>query len=174
MRRNFVIATFGDVDRLVEAVHALRRANFRIYDVFTPYSIHGLEHAMGLRKSRLPWVTLVAGIGGLCGALLLQFYTAVWDWPLNVGGKPDNSTLAFVPITFELTVLAGGLATFGALLLRARLFPGKRERLVADDITSHRFAVVLRQRDRPFDTPLARAVLEQSGAEVVQERVAEL
>jgi hypothetical protein len=174
MPRNFVIATFSDADQLVRALHAVRRANFRIYDVYAPHPIHEVARAMGHRKSRLPWVTLMAGIGGLLGALFLQFYTAVWDWPLNVGGKPDNSTLAFVPITFELTVLAGGLATFGALLLRTRLFPGKRECLISPDITNHKFALVLRKRDHLFDTQLAYAILERSGAESVQERLCEL
>jgi hypothetical protein len=174
MPRNFVIATFSDVDQLVRAVRAVRRANFRIYDVYSPYPIHEVAHAMRLRRSRLPWVTLLAGVGGLLSALLLQFYTAVWDWPLNVGGKPDNSTLAFIPITFELTVLAGGLATVGALLLRARLFPGRGERLVSEDVTNHKFALVLRKRDDLFDTQLAHAVLERSGAESIQERIGEL
>jgi hypothetical protein len=172
--RKFVIATFSDADQLVSAVSAVRRAKFRIYDVYAPYPIHEVAHAMGLRKSRLPWVTLLAGIGGLLSGLLLQFYTAVWDWPLNVGGKPDNSTLAFIPITFELTVLAGGVSTVGALLLRARLFPGKRERLACADITNHKFALVLRNRNDLFDTQLAYAVLERSGAENIQERICEL
>jgi hypothetical protein len=174
MPRRFVIAIFSDAGQLVRAVHAVRRANFRIYDVYAPYPIHEVAHDMGMRKSRLPWVTLMAGIGGLLGALLLQFYTAVWDWPLNVGGKPDNSTLAFIPITFELTVLAGGLSTVGALFLRTRLFPGKRESLICGDITNHKFGLALRKRDDLFDTQLAYAILERSGAESVQERVCDL
>ena len=82
-----------------------------------------------MRRTQLPFVTLLAGLLGLCFALAFQYYTAVFDWPLDVGGKPENSTLAFVPICFELTVLIGGLGTVGAFLLRARLYPGKREQL---------------------------------------------
>ena len=95
---------------------------------------------MGIRRSRLPFVTLLAGLAGLCFALLFQYYTAVFDWPLDVGGKPENSTLAFVPICFELTVLFGGLATVAAFLLRARLFPGKREQLPVLGVTNDVFA----------------------------------
>jgi len=174
MPRSFVISTFSDAGQLVGAIHAVRRASFSIYDVYTPYPIHEVTHAMGLRRSRLPWITLVAGIGGLVTALLMQFYAAVWDWPLNVGGKPDNSTLAFIPITFELTVLAAGLTTVGALFLRARLFPGKRERLISSDITNHKFALVLRKRDDLFDTQLAHAILERNGAESIQDRICDL
>src|SRR5262245_62454849 len=78
---------------------------------------------MGLRRSRLPFVTLVGGAFGAVGALAMQFYMAVFDWPLNVGGKPPNSLLAFVPIAFELTVLCAGLMTAGAFLMRSRLVP---------------------------------------------------
>jgi hypothetical protein len=133
-----------------------------------------MDDAMGLRRTRLPWVTLAAGVGGLLSALLLQFYTAVIDWPLNVGGKPDNSTLAFVPISFELTVLFGGLATVAALFLCARLFPGRRERLVADAVTNNAFALVLRKHADSFNTELACRVLRENGAAAIEEKLIDL
>ena len=174
MLRSFLVATFSDADDLVSAVHAARSKNFRVYDVYTPYPIHHLDEAMKIRRTRLPWITLAAGTVGLFSGLLLQFYTAVLDWPLNVGGKPDNSTLAFLPISFELTVLFGGLATVAAFFLRARLFPGKRECLVAQDVTNDEFALVLRIRDTAFDARLAYSVLQENGAAAIEERVIEL
>jgi hypothetical protein len=174
MPRNFLVATFSDADDLLGAVRAARSKNFRIYDVYAPYPIHHLDEAMEIRRTRLPWITLVAGIFGLASGLLLQFYTSVLDWPLNVGGKPDNSTLAFLPISFELTVLFGGLATVAAFFLRARLFPGKHECLVAQDVTNDEFALVLRIRDTSFDARLAHAVLQENGAATIEERVIEL
>src|SRR5205809_8146771 len=123
---SFVVATFSDADSLLRAVEATRKENFKVYDVYAPYPIHGLDHAMGIRRSRLPWVTFIVGMCALTGALILQFYTSVLDWPLNVGGKPNNSTLAFLPVTFELTVLLGGLSIAAALFIRARLYPGKK------------------------------------------------
>src|SRR3954470_19929451 len=121
MRSGFLVATFSDATTLVRAVRPVRGERFRVYDVYAPYPIHGLDRAMGLRRTRLPFVTLVAGLTGLAFAILFQVYTTVLDWPLNVGGKPDNSALAFVPISFELTVLFGGLTTAAAFFLRARL-----------------------------------------------------
>ena len=73
----------------------------------------------------------------------------MFDWTLNVGGKPDNSTLAFVPISFELTILAAGLATAKAFLFRSRLYPGAPARLAAPRVTDDRFAIVLRSADQP-------------------------
>jgi hypothetical protein len=173
MPKSFLVATFSDAETLLHAVHAVTHDNFRIYDVYAPYPVHGLDAAMGVRRSRLPWVTFVVGCCALMLALTFQFYTTVLDWPLNVGGKPDNSTLAFVPICFELTVLLSGLATVAALFLRAQLYPGKKEMLFAEGITNDTFALVLRRREPNFDTHRAWKLLEESGAERIREREAE-
>jgi hypothetical protein len=174
MPRAFLVATFSDAETLLAAVRAATSENFRVYDVFAPYPIHGLDHAMGVRRSRLPWVTFVIGALALAFALTFQFYTTVLDWPLNVGGKPDNSTLAFVPICFELTVLLSGLATVAALFLRARLYPGKKELLPAEGVTNDTFALVLRRRETGFDAHRARQLLQASGAEEISEQEVEL
>jgi hypothetical protein len=154
-------------------VQAVVRENFKVYDVYAPYPIHGMDAAMGVRRSRLPWVTFIVGCCALTFALTFQLYTAVLDWPLNVGGKPDNSTLAFVPICFELTVLLSGLATVAALFVRARLFPGKKELLFAEGVTDDTFALVLRRREAPFDMNRAWKLLEENGADRIREREAE-
>ena len=173
MPRSFLVATFSDAETLLHAVRAVTHEDFRVYDVYAPYPIHGLDAAMGVRRSRLPWVTFVVGCAALATALVFQFYTAVLDWPLNVGGKPDNSTLAFVPICFEITVLLSGLATVAALFLRARLYPGKKELLFAEGVTNDTFALVLRRRDASFDRDRAWQILEENGADRVREREAD-
>jgi hypothetical protein len=174
MRAKILVATFPHVDGLLNAVRRARREMLRVYDVFAPFPIHGLDEAMGIRHTRLPKVTLLAGLTGLATALTLQFYTNVLDWPLNVGGKPDNSTLAFVPISFELTVLFGGLATVAAFLLRARLYPGKKPWLVAAGITNDTFALVLRKPSDDEPHQRALAILQDCGAASITESEAEL
>jgi len=169
MPDQYLVAVFRDPDSLLRAVRGLRARSWSIYDVYAPYPVHNLDEAIGIRRSRLPFVTLVAGVLAMSFAFCFQFYAAVLDWPLNVGGKPDNSSLAFVPITFELTVLISGLATFAALFFRARLFPGKKEWLPVDGITNDRFALVLRRRAGNFDPGVASRLLESSGAEDVWE-----
>jgi hypothetical protein len=174
MRASVLVATFAGPEDLVRAVRSARRATFRVYDVFAPFPVHGLDEAMGIRRTRLPRITLAAGLTGLVCALTLQFYTNVLDWPLDVGGKPDNSTLAFIPISFELTVLFAGLATVAAFFLRARLFPGKRPWLVAPGVTDDVFAVVVRAPADPASLARARALLTECGAASVVEREAAL
>jgi hypothetical protein len=174
MRGNILVATFPHVDGLLRAVRQARREMLRVYDVFAPFPVHGLDEAMGIRHTRLPKVTLIAGLTGLLFALTLQFYANVLDWPLNVGGKPDNTTLAFIPISFELTVLFGGLATVAAFLLRAKLYPGKRPWLPAPGVTNDVFALVLRKPTADETHQRALALLADCGASSVTESEAKL
>ena len=169
MAERFLVGSFGEPDGLLVAVSALRDAGVAIHDVFAPYPVHGLDQAMGIRRSRLPWITLLAGLTGLCFALAFQYYTAVFDWPLDVGGKPENSTLAFVPICFELTVLIGGLSTVGAFFIKARLYPGKREQLAAHGVTNNVFALVVYKPESEDEAQRARDLLVGFGADVEDE-----
>ncbi|SRR5258708_2065402 len=164
MSEGLVVGTFADPDALLRALVALRGERFRIHDVFSPHPVHGVDDAMGLRRTRLPFVTLAAGLLGLSFAIAFQFYANVLDWPLDVGGKPNNSTLAFIPICFELTVLSGGLATVLALFVRARLYPGKREKLAAPGVTNDTFALAVRTADDIFEARRTVELLEQLGA----------
>jgi len=174
MLRNVLVATFNDGDSLLRAVAPVRDEKFRIHDVYAPYPIHGLDQAMGIRRTRLPLVTLLVGLAGLTFAITFQFYTTVLDWPMNVGGKPDSSTLAFIPICFELTVLLGGLATVAALFVRARLYPGKREQLAAPGVTNDVFALVLKKDEASSDMRRAREILQAHGAREIEEKEADL
>jgi hypothetical protein len=159
-----VIGYFEDEQATLAATRAARAEGFAITDVFTPYAVHGLDEAMGLRPSRLPWVCFGAGLVGGAIGLGFQIWSSSVSWPLNVGGKPFVSLPAFIPITFELTVLAAALTTALALLVRARLFPGKRAAALPR-VTDDRFALVLSaagERGRAF---LARAGAVEIAAE---------
>ncbi len=174
MLSRYLIATYRDEAGLLAAIAPIRDERFRIHDVFAPYPVHGLDEAMGIQRTRLPWVTLIAGLAGLTAAVGLQVYANLLDWPMNVGGKPDNSTLAFIPISFELTVLFAGLATVAAFLLRARLYPGRREILADPRVTDDVFALVVRKPRGAEATRRAQALLLASGAVEVSEREADL
>jgi len=137
-----VLGLFDDPVRLLEAVRKLRSRGLTEFEVFSPYAIEGIEKAQGLKRSLIPFVTLVFASLGCTLGFYFQYWTSVIDWPLNVGGKPYNSWPAFVPVMFELTVLAGGLATFGALLLFARL-PNTSRSALDPSITRDRFAILV-------------------------------
>jgi hypothetical protein len=137
-----VIGFFDDAHSLVQATEKARDARYEHFDAYTPYPVHGLEAAQGLRRSPIPYVTFVAGLTGCSVGFLLQYWTSAVDWPLIVGGKPLNSWPAFVPIMFELTVLFAGLATAGAMLLFNGL-PNTRRRIFDTSLTRDRFALVI-------------------------------
>lgn len=145
------IGIFDDEDKLLEATEAARKAGYTIHDVYTPYAVHGLDEAMGLQQNKLAWVCLGFALFGLLFALWLQFWIGSIDWPLNVGGRPFNSLPAYLPVTFELTVLFGGLGVVFVMLFRNKLFPGKMEKLIHPTVTDNRFVIALEERDAGFD-----------------------
>jgi hypothetical protein len=146
-----IVGTFEREQDLVAATKASRERGLFVQDAFAPYAVHGLEVAMGLRRSRLPVACFLCGLAGIVLALWFQFWTSAWDWPLNVGGRPWNSLPAFVPVAFEMMVLLGGLGLVFAWLVVCRLFPGKTAVEPVAQVTDNRFAVVVEERDQPFD-----------------------
>lgn len=139
MKKDFILATFEDDIPVMAATKKARDRNISIYDIYTPFPVHGLDEAMGIKRSILPYVTLVAGAMGLMTAIALQVYTNGIDWPLIVGGKPAIAIPAFVPISFELTVLFGAHTTVAAFLFLNKLYPGKKPVVFDVDQTCHKF-----------------------------------
>jgi hypothetical protein len=159
----YTAAFFKDEEDLLAAAREARASGFDIHDVFTPYPVHGMDAAIGLRRSRLTWIAFAAGATGLLFGLGLQMWTSAYDWPLNVGGKPFNSFPLFIPVTFELTVLFSGLIAIGVLFLRNRLWLFSK-RLVFDRVTDDRFVIVLKQTDASFDVHRAMRLFSKHGA----------
>lgn len=135
-----VLGFFEKPSHLIEATSKVRDARYQHFDTFTPYPVHGLEAAQGLKRSPIPYVTFIAGLTGGLLAFLFQYWTSAVDWPLNVGGKPFNSWPAFIPICFELTVLFAGLSTVAAMFLFNGL-PNVRRKAFDPGLTRDRFAL---------------------------------
>ncbi len=114
--RALVLGEFGAEAALLEAARTLRAAGRGALDLHSPYPLHGADEALGLRRSTVPLVALVAGVIGAVSGYLLQWYTVGVAWPLNVGGRPPHSAPAFIPVTFELGVLFASLAIFLGLV----------------------------------------------------------
>ena len=137
-----VIGFFDDAHSIIPAMEKVRDANYQSFDAYTPFPVHGLEAAQGLKRSPLPFVTLFAGLTGFCCAFALEYWTSAVDWPLNVGGKPLNPWPAFVPILFELTVLFAALSTVGAMFALSGL-PNLKKKSFDPSLTRNRFAIVI-------------------------------
>lgn len=111
-----VLAEFETVERLLAAARVVREAGFKKWDAHTPYPVHGLDKAMGLKPTILPWLVFGAGITGLVVAIGLQWFTNAFNYPLNISGKPLFSLQANIPVAFELTVLLSGVTAFAGVL----------------------------------------------------------
>lgn len=105
-----IMAEFAQPAQLLAATRAAYGVGYRKMDAYTPYAVEGLVEALGFTKTRIPLIVLLGGIAGALTAYLMQWYSAVVDYPLNVGGRPLHSWPAFIPITFELTVLFAAIA----------------------------------------------------------------
>lgn len=106
-----LVCYFDTPAELYHACEGLRDAGYQKFDAHTPFPVHGLERAMGLPPSKLPWIVLACGLTGLIGAFVMQWWMQAVDYPFNISGKPAFSYQAYVPICFELTVL---ISAFGA------------------------------------------------------------
>jgi len=104
-KKKFVVGTFDDEAVLFPAVKKVRMSGYKIHDVYTPFAVHGLDHALGLRETSLHTAGFIYGITGTSTALGGISYVLTYDWPTNFGGKPHFALPAWIPIIFELTVL---------------------------------------------------------------------
>ncbi len=170
MSRRVLIGIFDSEDAILDVTDAARRRGLKIVDVFAPYAVHGLDKAMGLERSKLPWVCLLLGLGGATFKVWFEYWTTASDWPINVGGKPWNSLPAFVPITFEVMVLFAGISTVLAFFGMSRLWPGRKAVLLDPRVTNDRFALVLEENDAAFDVEEVEQFLRGHNALRVEER----
>jgi hypothetical protein len=166
-----MVGLYDSPDDLVRAASAVRAAGYRKWDCHTPYPVHGLPKAMGLRPSPIAFLALGAGFTGGIIAMLMQWWMSAVDYPIVIGGKPLFSWPAFIVLTFELFVLGTALATITYLVLFGRL--GRWHSPLHDSdimkhVTSDRFAVVLEARDGRFSEASAKALLEKTGCRDVR------
>ena len=169
MTRCLLAGSFSTEEDILGAARAARERGLRVADAYTPYPVHGLAGAMGLRPSRLPWLCFGLCVLGATFKLAFQFWAMAVDWPVNVGGKPWNSLPAYVPVTFEVMVLLAGLGLVLTFLLRCRLLPGKEAAPLFRGATDDRFVLVLERPQDPGDETVARQLFRDFQAVRVAE-----
>lgn len=166
-----LLAEFETPTQLMEAARQVRDAGYTRWDCFSPFPVHGLNSAMGLRDTRLPWVVLLAGATGAAVAILMQWWMNAVDYPLNINGKPLFSLPAQIPVGFELTVLFAAVSAFACVFLFNGLpqffhptFRSWRFRRVTDD----RFFIAIETSDPKFDGERTEAMLRATGSSHVE------
>jgi len=175
MKKNAIYGLLAEFETPEELLAAARRAQeegYRRLDAFTPLPVEGLAEAVGFHHTRLPLLVLLGGLAGCAAGFGMQYYVNVIDFPLNIGGKPFNSWPAFIPITFEMTILGAALATvLGMLALNGLptpyhpVFNVPRFELASQN----KFFLCVKARDARFDLEKTRQFLKGLNAREVSE-----
>jgi hypothetical protein len=167
-----LLAEFDSAAHLVAAARRVRDEGYCKTDAYSPFPVEGLDEALGVRPTRLPWLVFLGGLIGCVGGYFMLWYSSVIDYPLNVGGRPFHSWPAFIPITFELTILTAALfAVLAVLGLNGLpmpyhpLFNVPRFALASRD----RFFLCIEAADPRFDLVETRRFLEALGRHAVSE-----
>jgi hypothetical protein len=128
MNKKIIYGVYNDEEVLLEGVKHIRSKNVKIKNVITPFPVHGLDKAMGLPRTRIAIAAFCYGAMGTSLALFMMWYMMIHDWPMDIGGKPNVTLLknlpAFIPVTFEATVLCAAHLMVITFLLRSKVLPG--------------------------------------------------
>ena len=170
--KKFVVGSFDDEAVLFPAVKNVRKAGYKIHDVYTPFAVHGLDHAMGIRETSLHTAGFIYAITGTTTALTFMSWVFTKDWPLNIGGKPHFALPAWIPITFELTVLFSAVGMVLTFCYLCQLSPLLKKHHFSPRATADHFVMVIDCTDKTNDLEV-ECFLNKEGALDVNVQVAE-
>ena len=167
-----LLAEFDTPQTIYTACESVRDEGFRHWDAHVPFPVHNLDKAMGVPASKVPWIVLAMALFGLTAGFTLQWWTSAVDYPVMIAGKPFVAWPAWVPVTFELTILLGSFgAVFGMFglnrlpTLHHPLFNSDRFERASDD----KFFIAIEARDPLYDAKKTKKLLQKLGATHVEE-----
>ncbi|WP_461639863.1 DUF3341 domain-containing protein [Labilibaculum euxinus] len=172
--KRYISAYFEDEENLLRATKELRAQDVSIQDVLTPFPVHGLDTALGYKRSNLPTVAFICGAIGLAVAFGFQTWAFTVDYPLFIGGKPHFAIPSFIPITFELTVLFASFGMAIAFFIRSKLGPGARTVIHDERSTDDRFVIIVDLDEAGSQDDVVKGILEKEDAMNIQVKEIEL
>ena len=167
-----LVAAFDTTPDFYHACEQVRDAGFSQWDALTSFPIHGLDAAMGIKRSKVPRFSLVGGITGFCTGMSLIWWTGAYEYPLVVGGKPYFSPMFAFPISYELTILFTAFATISGMFILNKLPMHYHPVMKAPQFVramDDRFYIVIEANDPKFNPTQTRALLEQIGGKDIAE-----
>jgi len=170
--KKFVVGSFDDEMVLFPAVKKVRKTGYKIHDVYTPFAIHGLDKALGLRDTSLHTAGFIYGITGTATALGFISWVFTNDWPLNIGGKPHFALPAWIPIIFELTVLFASVGMVLTFCYLCQMAPFVKKHHFHPRATDDLFVMVIEVTPRANEEEV-RSYLQSVGAKEVNVQAAE-
>lgn len=161
-----VVAEFKTVLGVLDAARKIRDSGFQDWDVLTPFPIHGLDHAMGLKRSKVPFFTFIGGATGFSLGLFIVWFMNAYDYPLTVGGKPFFSPIFPFPVFYELTILLAAFGTFFGMFIVNKLprhhHPIFEHKWFARATDDH-FWIVIESKDPKFKLEETQQLLKDAG-----------
>lgn len=170
--KKFVVGSFSDEKVLFPAVKNVRKAGYKIHDVYTPFPVHGLDHAMGLRETSLHTAGFIYAATGTTTAVTFMTWVFTSDWPLNIGGKPHFALPAWIPITFELTVLFSAIGMVLTFCYLCNLAPFVKKHHFSPRATDDKFVMAIEVTPKTNAADV-ESFLKNAGAEDVNVQDAE-
>ncbi len=161
--KKFVVGCFDNEEPLFSAVKKVRKAGYKIHDIYTPFPVHGLDKAMGLRDTSIHTAGFIYGITGTTIALSSITWIFTSDWPLNIGGKPHFALPAWIPITFEFTVLCACVGMVLTFCYLCQLAPFVKKHHFHARATDDLFVMVIECTDKTNDAEV-QSFLKNAGA----------
>ncbi len=170
--KKFAVACYDDEEVLFPAVKKVRNSGYKMHDVYTPFAVHGLDHAMGLKDTDIHTAGFIFGITGTSTALGFISWILTKDWAINFGGKPHFALPAWIPITFELTVLFAAVGMVMTFCYLNQIMPGVKKHVFHPRQTDDYFVVVLELNDHVSEQEVVD-FLRTTGAKEINTQVAE-
>jgi hypothetical protein len=167
-----LIAMFDTPSQIMEAAKQVRDSGYKFWDVITPFPIHGMDGAMGMRRSLVPRISLMGGILGFTTGMSLIWFTGGFDYKLIVGGKPFFSPLFAFPVSYELTILFTAFATIIGMFVLNKLpmhYHPSFKHPNFPRATDDKFFLVIETRDPKFDSATTRDLLVRIGGREIHE-----
>lgn len=168
--KNFVVGVFDDEDVLLHAVEDTREKGIKIHEVYSPFPVHGLDDALGYKRSRIPIAAFMFGLTGTSLALLMQIWMLGFDWPMIIGGKDHASLPPFIPVTFEMTVLLAAHGMVLTFLIVSNLKPYKWPRQFDLRSTDDKHVMAVDLATNKLSKEEISRILKDNGASEVNEK----
>ncbi len=170
MSKKLVYGIFEDEDLLMKAIHSIRQKGMEIADVITPYPVHGMEKAIGLKRTRISICCFLYGATGTSLALLMMWYMNIFDWPMDIGGKPSfalyKNLPAFIPVTFESTVLCAAHGMVITFFLRSKILPGVEPKIIDVRQSDDRMVLAIHVKDHQSAADFRNMLMAEGAIEV--------
>ncbi|MBC7381804.1 MAG: DUF3341 domain-containing protein [Bacteroidia bacterium] len=169
-----ILGVYDNPDKTYAVTKKLIAGGYKVYDVYSPFAIHGIDRVMGIKRTRLSVAAFGFGLTGIASALTFMIYASYFDWQVNVGGKPSLHIPTYIPITFELGILFTALGMVACFFIVNRMFWGKNADIMDLRVTDDLFVVAVDVKKGKGDQRALNQLLIDNGAIEVRERIKEV